>query len=185
MVRLFIAIDLPQSCKNSALKFIDELNLSGLKRVAPELLHITLKFLGEVREKDISAVSNELAGIKCGAIDIAVKGAGAFPNLKRPRVIWIGAEGNFSVLPNAIDAALTKLGFEREKREFSAHVTVARVKQHQQLDLSKLQKVVKQFEKFEFCRFTADSFALKQSILTSAGPIYQTLREFKLEGNRV
>jgi 2'-5' RNA ligase len=182
MVRLFIAIDLPQSCKDSAFKFISELNFSALKRVEPELLHITLKFLGEVREKDLPAISNALAGIKCSAIDIAVKGAGAFPNLKRPRVIWIGAEGDFSVLPNAIETTLAKLGFKREKREFSAHITVARVKQYQQLDLNKLQAVIKQFESFEFCRFNASSFALKQSTLTPKGPIYQTLREFKLEG---
>lgn len=182
MARLFIAIDLPQNCKNSALRFIDELNLSGLKRVAPELLHITLKFLGEVREKDVSAICNALAEIKCSAIEITVKGVGAFPSLKKPRVIWIGTEGDFTVLPNAIEAALAKLGFEREKREFTAHITVARVKQYQQLDLNKLQEVVKQFENFEFCRFNASKYALKQSTLTPMGPIYQTLREFKLEG---
>lgn len=182
MVRLFIAIDLPQCCKDSASRFIDELNLNGLKRVAPELLHITLKFLGEVREKDVIAICNTLEGIKSSAIDIAVKGIGAFPNLNRPRVIWIGAQGDFSFLPNAIEKALVKLGFEREKREFSAHITVARVKQYQQLDLNKLQAILKRFEDFEFCKFNASSFALKQSILTQGGPIYQTLREFKLEG---
>ncbi|MEM2924122.1 MAG: RNA 2',3'-cyclic phosphodiesterase [Methanocellales archaeon] len=182
MARLFIAIDLPQSCRDSASKLIDELNLNGLKRVSPELLHITLKFLGEVREKDIIAICKSLEEVKSSAIDIAVKGTGAFPNLKRPKVIWIGAQGDFSLLPNAIEKALAKLGFEREKREFSAHITVARVKQYQKLDLNKLQAILKRFEDFEFCRFNASSFALKQSTLTPAGPIYQTLREFKLEG---
>lgn len=182
MVRLFIAIDLPGDCKSSAARFIDELNFKGLKRVEPELLHITLKFLGEVPDKEVEAITTALAGVKCRPIDVAVRGAGAFPNSKRPRVIWIAGEGDFSVLPNAIEEAMAPLGFERERRQFTAHITVARVKQYQQLDTGKLQQVINRFSNFEFGRFTASTFALKQSTLTPKGPVYQTLREFKLEG---
>ncbi len=182
MVRLFVAIDLPAGCKSSASGIIDELSFKGLKRVEPDLLHITLKFLGEVPDKNVAGIIDALSEVRCKPIDVVVKGAGAFPNLKRIRVIWITAEGDFRVLPKAIDGALLPLGFPRETREFTAHITVARVKQYGQLDYGKVQEVINRFSGFEFGRFSAGTFTLKQSTLTPKGPIYQTLKEFRLDG---
>ena len=97
-------------------------------------LHLTVKFLGAVAEDRIEAVAGALAGAVAGvgAFDAQVEGLGAFPSTMRPRVVWAGVTagaGTMADLAGRVDDALAALGFEREARLFSPHITLGRVRE--------------------------------------------------------
>lgn len=101
--------------------------------IAPDNLHLTLKFLGSVTPDRLAEVEVALARVARGArpFELAVRGLGAFPTSSRPRVLWAGAAAGgeaWTVLAKDVDDALVALGFEREARAYSPHVTLGRVK---------------------------------------------------------
>ena len=105
---------------------------AGVAWVAPENLHITLKFLGGVEEARLGKVVAALEPAATGsAFDVAVRGLGAFPTPTRPRVIWAGTApaGAFVALGQTVDRAMAALGFPPETRPFSPHVTLGRVRE--------------------------------------------------------
>lgn len=96
-------------------------------------LHITVKFLGNVGDERMTEASNACATAVSAMSDFSIRlaGFGAFPSPRRARVLWIAIEdpaGGFGALSDAVEAAFAKLGFEREVRDFTAHLTVARLK---------------------------------------------------------
>jgi 2'-5' RNA ligase len=102
--------------------------------VATGNLHLTVKFLGAVGEDRIEAVAGALAGAAAGvgAFDAQVEGLGAFPSATRPRVVWAGVTAGADTmgkLAGRVDDALAALGFDREARPFSPHITLGRVRQ--------------------------------------------------------
>ncbi len=102
--------------------------------VAPSNLHVTLKFLGQVDETRVPALTDALraALVDRRAIDVAVRGLGAFPSPTRPRVLWAGLEdaaGGMTALAEQVDIACDRLGFPAETRAFAAHVTLGRVRE--------------------------------------------------------
>jgi RNA 2',3'-cyclic 3'-phosphodiesterase len=102
--------------------------------VATANLHLTVKFLGAVAEDRIEAVAGALTGAIAGvgAFDAQVEGLGAFPSAARPRVVWAGVTagaGTMADLAGRVDDALAALGFDREARPFSPHITLGRVRQ--------------------------------------------------------
>jgi RNA 2',3'-cyclic 3'-phosphodiesterase len=132
-VRLFVAVNLPDSVKRA---IVDA--ALPMQRAAPSVgwvqtdtLHITLKFLGEVAEQHTAAIEAALRSATDGlsSFPIRLGGAGGFPNLRRPRVYWLGAEGSPALLQlqTRVESALEPLGFPREARPFHAHVTLGRV----------------------------------------------------------
>jgi 2'-5' RNA ligase len=101
--------------------------------VAPDNLHLTLKFLGGVDAERLEAVATALTAAAAGStvFDLVVRGLGAFPSPTRPRVLWAGVdEGRAAAatLARGVDDALAALGFEREARAFAPHVTLGRVR---------------------------------------------------------
>jgi 2'-5' RNA ligase len=100
--------------------------------VRPHLLHVTLKFLGETPEAALDTVvrAAESVAFQSAAFDVHLRGAGAFPNFRRPRVVWIGIEpaAPMSRLAAGLEAACAAHGFAREERPFAAHLTLGRVK---------------------------------------------------------
>ena len=102
--------------------------------VAPANLHVTLKFLGQVEEARVSALADALrtALVDQRAVDVAVRGLGAFPSPTRPRVFWAGLEdatGGMTALAQRVDVCCARLGFPAETRDFAAHVTLGRVRE--------------------------------------------------------
>jgi 2'-5' RNA ligase len=101
--------------------------------VAPANLHVTLKFLGQVDEARVPVLVDALRAAAAGhrALDVAVRGLGAFPTPSRPRVLWAGLADAAGLAPlaDAVDAACGALGFPRETRPFAAHVTLGRVRE--------------------------------------------------------
>lgn len=131
-MRSFIAVDIDANDRiRRLLRALGGL-AAPVKVVPPESLHITLKFLGEVEEGRVDGLTAALASCVDGLEPFALtfRGTGAFPRMSSPRVVWIGVEDADPLVAYARRAedALEALGFDREKRPFSPHLTVGRVK---------------------------------------------------------
>ena len=133
-MRLFIAGNLPAAVRDAVHAGAATLREAapGIKWVAAPALHITLKFLGECDEGRIGDFRDALEGVaeRHSPIDVRLTEIGAFPNFRRPRVVWVGMTGEEAVraLVRDIDQAFAPLGFAPETRAFQAHLTVGRVR---------------------------------------------------------
>jgi 2'-5' RNA ligase len=134
-VRTFIAVELAPGVKHRAGELIKKLKPSGavVNWVQPEQMHLTLKFLGEISRDDIiplCRITAEVAG-KFEPFDLGFGGTGAFPHTDHPRTLWIGIEEGLEeirALQKELDQALhDKLGFAKERRQFTPHLTIGRV----------------------------------------------------------
>jgi 2'-5' RNA ligase len=181
-MRLFIAIDLPTDIRD-ALAAVQR-NLKPITNtarwVAPESIHLTLKFIGEMREEKIRDIDAALAGLRWNPFTMAVHGAGFFPGTRSPRVFWVGLQSPIiSALAEEIDTRMERCGLEREKRAFRPHLTLARARD-MRMD-SSLVAAAAQYENYDFGSFTVDRLYLFQSTLRPAGAVYNKLKEYLLE----
>jgi RNA 2',3'-cyclic 3'-phosphodiesterase len=181
-MRVFIAIDLPNHVRTQLKELQRVLRpaASAAKWVAPESIHITLKFLGEVAEKRIDQIDASLAGLAWKPFTIAIHGVGFFPGARSPRIFWVGMDApTMEGLTEELDARMERLGFEREKRAFQPHITLARAKTAR-LDTA-LVAASATFAERDFGSFTADRINLVQSTLKPSGAVYSTIKEYSLE----
>ncbi len=181
-MRAFIAVDF--SAGDALLRLLRDLGSARarLRVVAPENLHITLKFLGNVDEGRIPSIVEVLERATLGLPPslLSLHGTGAFPSLKAPRVLWVGVEGGDALVTIArrLEEGLHDLGFPRERRRFSPHLTVARVKGPQGRD--EVARVMLDYRETNFGRQRVDEIRLKRSELTPSGPIYTDLAQVAL-----
>ena len=131
-MRLFVALNLPKKERARiyrACKVLRECELP-VRWVDPEHYHVTLKFLGEVREDRMEGVQDALNHVASATVklDLAVEGFGAFPTIRRPQVIWVGIEPSPALrcLKQDVEWALMACGFDRETRAFHPHLTLGR-----------------------------------------------------------
>lgn len=189
-IRAFIAIELPEDVKTVLSGLLDKLrkgNERAVKWVSPEGTHLTLKFLGNIPEERVPqitvAVRRAAAGI--GPCTLELKGLGAFPNLRTPRVVWVGVGGdvpNVIKLQKTMDNALIPLGFIPEKREFSPHLTLGRVRDRASSgERLQLGGMISSFKFTERPAFLAKKLSLMKSTLTSSGAIYDCLASVSLD----
>lgn len=134
-MRLFIALNIPEDEKQRIHDAVAPLRQTNLpvRWVDPERFHVTLKFLGDVQSekaKEITAALNEIAA-KTDPFSVDVGGFGAFPTIRRPRVIWMGVEATPALrcLKQDVEWALTDVGFDRETRAFHPHLTLGRAQE--------------------------------------------------------
>ena len=186
-IRTFIAIDIPGSIREKIAGFQAELkrHKADVKWVRPGGIHITLKFLGNVEEQKIDeieqAVRNAVEGLN--AFTLSVGGSGVFPNDRRPRVLWVGVKEGSSILvqlAERIENECAHLGFEKEKRKYSAHLTLGRVRS--QKGIGSIIEVMKTMG-FEGESFKVSEILLMKSDLKPTGAVYTVLKRIKLEGN--
>ncbi len=133
-IRAFVALPIPDPVRESlaALLRAAAPPRSPVRWVAPGSIHLTLKFLGEVEPEKIEAAKAALSNFSWNLAPFAftLSGVGAFPGLKRPRVLWVGVTDGADrvvALAEKVEGALASLGFPREERAFSPHLTVGRV----------------------------------------------------------
>jgi 2'-5' RNA ligase len=181
-MRLFFAVKIPDTLKTQLAGFVG--NLSSMpgkvKWVEPGNMHLTLKFLGETSPDllaDLKAAGEETAA-EFKPFSVVVSGCGAFPNLRSPRVFWVGIdddEKRLQSLQKNLDYRLGQLGFEREAKKYSPHLTVGRVK-----DRGGLGQLTEAFSRAEFppVRVEVADFFLIESKLRPTGPIYADLLRF-------
>nr|MQY55587.1 RNA 2',3'-cyclic phosphodiesterase [Dehalococcoidia bacterium] len=140
-IRAFIAIELPDPVKDSLSSLEDRLRPAEhpyVKWVDPQGIHLTLKFLGNIAADQVPRIIEAitLASQGTSPLKLQIGGLGAFPNLQRPRVIWVAVTGEVDpliALQRGIDQALVPLGFAIEKRPFSPHLTLGRLRERASL----------------------------------------------------
>lgn len=176
MVRVFVALEIPEEMQDTIAKAQETLRESRarLTLVSPRLIHITLKFLGEVEEKQIPEIISAMRSVQFTPFDITIRSING-NNRNRPRVIWGVAEdaGRSTALAALLEDALEPIGFEREERPFTPHATLARVREFHPSLLDKIQVL----HEFPCGTCTIRSMKLKKSILTPDGPIYSDIAE--------
>ncbi|MBI5682606.1 MAG: RNA 2',3'-cyclic phosphodiesterase [Deltaproteobacteria bacterium] len=185
-MRSFIAIDLPEVFIKKIKVLQDKLKRDCKAKVswsAPENIHLTLKFLGEVQEVQLDAITTAIKNTCIGInrFELSVNGINGFPNLNSPRVIWLGIKtcGNLlQTIYERLEAVLADLGFEKEKRRFSPHLTLGRIREpDKETDFKGILAHVKDAELGEFI---ADGIVLYKSELNPKGAVYTKLYECPL-----
>lgn len=185
MIRSFIAIDLPQDIREKLAAIQEQLSQSqaGVRWVKPGSIHLTLKFLGNIHPAQVEdialAVAQEVRDEP--PITLGAAGLGAFPSRRKPRVIWIGMEGEVQRLTRIqarVENALEPLGFGREKRPFRPHLTIGRVKDRRRLQA--LIDAMATLDMEPFNSFDADEIILYKSDLRPTGAIYTKLHRMPL-----
>lgn len=183
-MRLFFAIPLPEGVKNTLEDLKSQLarNVQGVKWVERGNLHITLKFLGEVEEDRVQDLVElaDMAWRDQRSFFLELGALGAFPNLQKPRVIWVGVRGEHQralEIAKNLDRNLSHLGFETEK-DIKLHITLGRVK-HPENAKQLFNNIIN--IKYEAgCGFDVDRLQLLESRLSRVGPEYRVLHEFLL-----
>ncbi len=171
-MRCFIAVEIPDELKKKIISLSEELKHLHIKPVAPDNLHITMKFLDEISEKTAERVQYALQTISFREFSVSLKGVDCFPNHRNPRVLWIGCESQeLNALARQINEALKK---EFKKEEFTAHITIARIK-----DKVDLKAFIEKHNTRDFGAFVCTEFVLKQSTLSASGPVYITIEKFE------
>jgi RNA 2',3'-cyclic 3'-phosphodiesterase len=181
-MRLFTGLELPGEVVGN----LEEL-LRRLKPVAPlhwsppANLHVTTKFIGEWPEEKLSALIDGLRTLPGRPpLPVRIRNVGFFPNPHSPRVFWCGVDApGLPALASDTDRATAALGIEPERKPYSPHLTLARIKETS--DLQPLRKVIAGLESLDFGSFAARSFFLYQSTLRPTGSVYTKLAEFPLE----
>ena len=183
-IRSFIAIELPEEAKRGLARLRSELERtehSFVKWVNPESIHLTLKFLGNISFKQVAEVTEAMKKATQGIspFRLEISGLGAFPNLKQPRVLWVGIGGEvdkLSRLQQNIDSALTPLRFAKEERPFTPHLTLARIRQGAlPLERKVLGELVVSTSFESKYRVAVEAISLMRSQLTPAEAIYTCL----------
>lgn len=174
-IRAFIAVELPDAAQRAlgaaSRRLAAQLPQGSVRWVRPELIHLTLRFLGDTavaRLPAIAAALDELSA-RHAPHTLTLSAVGCFPNCKRPRVIWAGLDGRLAplqALKRDLDAVLVPLGWEAEDRPFQPHLTLGRVK-----DSRLLQGVAWQTD-VEPVAVPVTAVVLMESELTRSGPVY-------------
>jgi len=183
-MRLFIAIGIPAVVKTSINGIIGKIGADsrGVRWVPTENMHLTVKFLGDVRDDLIPMIKERLLplGIHHQPFTVDVRGAGAFPNLRTPNVLWIGIEASerLKSLFMEIDISLSEIGFVREDRKFSPHLTVGRVRDRRGID-----PIVKELATYKdafFGTIEVREILLMKSVLKPSGAEYSEVVAIRL-----
>jgi 2'-5' RNA ligase len=185
-MRTFIAADINDQLRGRIEKLQSEIKRrlkiqTGIKWVKPQLIHLTLKFLGDVDEQRIDEMyeSLELVCQDYKAFDLEFTKVGSFG--RPPKVLWLGIEkpvSELQKLASDLEDAFEELGFEKEQREFSPHLTLARIPEKADRTLP---QIIESIGKIDAPKITIDSVNFYKSQLTSDGPIYTLLKKIKLK----
>jgi 2'-5' RNA ligase len=184
LMRTFIAIDFPpeiiQKIEKIIAYFKTQTQDDTLKWVTANNLHLTIKFLGEIPDEKLDQVKAILTDSlrNQSVFNIKIEGLGMYPNEHNPRVIWLGitAEEALIDLHQTLDSALEAVDIKREKREFSPHLTIARVRRRtKRSKIKEIGETLSQFKVDSLGNIKVKEVILYQSELTPKGPIYTPL----------
>ena len=178
-IRCFVAIEIPQPIQE-LLKPVQTCLQPDIRRASwtkPGNFHLTLKFLGDVQSETIGVVSEAIQKVVEAQVPFSIEfgGVGAFPNFKRPRVLWVGIkQGDLIVsrLAKSVNFALKQLGFPIDNR-FHPHLTLARIKTP--MNLESLKDVMRQYDTIDGAGLNVNAITLMQSQLRPNGAIYTPL----------
>ncbi|MBM2824357.1 MAG: 2'-5' ligase [Dehalococcoidales bacterium] len=181
-IRSFIAVELPEGLQQELARLITRLKTRSFsaKWVDPASIHLTLKFLGNVAVERIDEITMAMmeATQNIAPFQLEVKELGAFPNLNRVQIVWVGISGELdklSQLQQLLETNLSQLGFPTEARPFTPHLTLARLRdQASPEERQRLGKLIASTA-FEGGIIKVESIGLIRSELTRAGAIYSRM----------
>jgi 2'-5' RNA ligase len=180
-IRSFISVDLEEAPIRERLVATQrDLQQTGaqLKIVEPEIMHLTLRFLGEVPQTTVERVKEAMSSVRFAPFEIEFTGLGVFPNPRRINVVWVGIKKGAEQLNDVfrqLEPQLRKIGLPPDDKGFSPHMTIARVRS--QVNRDALASLVDKLREQEFGKMTGRAVRLKKSTLTPKGPIYTTIHE--------
>jgi RNA 2',3'-cyclic 3'-phosphodiesterase len=185
-IRAFVAIRIGMEVEGAISRFVDTLRelRSGVRWVRPTNLHLTLRFLGNAVDADLlHGLHKRLSEIAahCSPFTVAVRGTGAFPNLNRPRTLWLGLVSDELLrMGQQVEAGAVKAGFAPEARPYSPHLTIGRVRDlHGWLQV---RRVLEEALSREFGSCETAEMILYRSILGGEASQYQELARYRLSG---
>ena len=186
-LRTFIAINVPPAVLDTITRIQTRFKSLGLRAswVKPGNIHLTLKFLGDTDPDRIPGIQYTLTETLASfsRFQLSLDSAGVFPDTKNPRVLWLGLkdeEGALKTLQSDIENALQSIGFPREQRPFSPHVTLARIKSSKGKKQLKDELDAVNPKGINTHPFDVGEIHLYESQLTPKGSIYTVLANFKL-----
>lgn len=190
MLRAFIAIEIPEQIVAKIAAQTAELRRAvghSVRWVAATNFHLTLKFLGDIASSQVEPLARALEAEtrKHPPFEIGVGGFGAFPNLRRPRILWVGvlAPSILGTLTHQIDQILQPLGQSAESKKFSPHLTVGRVRESvSPAEAQTLGRALQDLQIGQLGTFAARSIHLFHSELQQGGPVYTRLFTSALGG---
>ena len=178
LIRSFFAIPLSPDCRRRINALEEELKdvlPSAIRWVNVDNLHVTLKFLGEFDSKHIPNIFDLLKTFisPIGQFDLTFQSLGVFPNKLKPKVVWVGLIHPIELLNifQEIQNTAAELGYPKDDRGFSPHVTIGRVK-NEPSDPAKIDAAINNLKVGEICRSHVDRVVFYQSTLTPGGPVY-------------
>lgn len=180
-IRSFIAVDLDESSIRERIVTVQkalEQTRAQLKIVGPEIMHLTLRFLGEVPQTTVERVKETMDSLRFPPFEAEFTGLGVFPNPRRINVVWVGIKQGQDQLDGIfqqLEPKLRKLGLPPDDKGFSPHMTIARVKSA--MNRESLVAYVESMRSEAFGKMTVTAVRLKKSTLTPRGPIYTTIHE--------
>ena len=190
-IRTFIAIELEEPIRAGLTRVQEQLKQEDDTRVVrwvrPGGVHLTLKFLGDVPAQRVDEIGQALerACVGFAPFTLTFGGLGCFPNTRRPRVVWVGVQdesGTLTHLWEAVEEEVAPLGFPTEKRGFSPHLTLGRVKRASTGERHRLGELIQGAEIGSLGRMTVRGVSLMRSDLKPSGAVYTQLRSAALEG---
>lgn len=189
-IRAFIAFPLPDPVVahlRTLQESLREAGLDDLRFVRPENIHLTLRFLGDVDPSAVNAIAAALteAAAETAPLSLTARGIGAFPTVRKSRVVWAGLAGDTADLiafQGRVAAALEPRGFPGERRRFSAHLTLARARDRRPVDPERLVAAMESLNALASPPFSAGELVLFQSDLRPGGAVYTPLRRVPLSG---
>ena len=180
MIRCFVAIPLPDDVLVQIVEVSRQLKKLGIDARFPraESIHLTLKFLGDVQESAVPDILRMMKDEVCEyePFNVSVRKAGAFPHLADPRVVWLGVEPEEELrkLQSGVESGLAGLEFKKDKRQFSPHLTLARVKSRHMI-ANLMHYLESQGPKIELGSFFVRTVVLYRSELRPSGAVYSHL----------
>jgi len=179
VIRAFVAVQISRDVGHKIFAVQSQLkrSLRGIRWVNQEKFHFTLKFLGTVKEEDVASIMNALKQA-IGPIPpfrIISRGIGVFPDIRKPRVLWVGLEGEkLKVLATGMEEALEPLGFDREKRDFKPHLTLGRWRDSGGSS-EHLKEELQRYKDYDFGESWVKEVIFFQSVLKPEGAVYSPL----------
>ncbi|MCH6553455.1 MAG: RNA 2',3'-cyclic phosphodiesterase [Acidobacteria bacterium] len=187
-MRLFVALDLTDAVRAAIAELLAGLKptTGAVRWVQPDVLHLTVKFIGHLGEEKLPALREALARVGTSEpVELEFHGVGFFPNPRSPRVFWVGVRSNDALfdLAGQIEAALEPLGIARERRAYAPHLTLGRFKSGpgKKTDahgLRRLQEKIAALPSVDFGHVRCEEFFLYQSKLSPGGAKYSKLERF-------
>jgi 2'-5' RNA ligase len=189
-IRSFIAVELPLELKQALSRLQAKMKSAAgapVRWVQPDNIHLTLKFLGDIDTEVTGRITAALedAARSTHTFDIGVSGLGAFPDLKRVRIVWVGLTGELAKLEQfqkRIEAGLAPLGFPPENRPFTPHLTIGRVRDYARPDdRLALGELIGGMRLDKEYKIGVNAVHLIKSQLTREGPIYSKISTVALK----